>query len=191
MITLIAPMDMLKEGDAKLKDIVEIPSENIVHEDLVFTLHQDPSKLYRPVLIRNGCEFMVVANKCYFRAAANAGLRAIKVDVIPDELISRPEILIAEFGFEPVEAPSQALFKNRFLYFKKNPITVDASDLNIKNDILNGNQLYNSHNCLRYSIPVDSKESELKLIERATSINGLLRSLDGIKGMGLYKNYFG
>jgi hypothetical protein len=134
---------------------------------------------------------MVVANKCYFRAAANAGLRAIKVDVIPDELISRPEILIAEFGFEPVEAPSQALFKNRFLYFKKNPITVDASDLNIKNDILNGNQLYNSHNCLRYSIPVDSKESELKLIERATSINGLLRSLDGIKGMGLYKNYFG
>lgn len=192
MITIMADAKLFKEDDKPVNaDVVEIPSENIIYEDLVFTLHEDHSKLYRPVVEMRGDKFVVVGNASYFRAAKDAGHRVMSVDLIPDEnIVANLGHISGEHGLIVLGRPTISKFKNRFLFFDQPPRDFVPYNFGVTTNVVSKTAPYKNHNCLRFSVPTDSVKIEHKLIERAVSINGKLRSLDGLTRIGRYKDYF-
>ena len=185
-VDYLSAQDKRLEEDERL-DIV--PEGNIVYDDLVFTLSQDPRKYYVPVVRQTEKGLIVVANRLFFSAAKEARLTNIRFDVI-SEAGFPGEAWMEQHDFHYVQEVGERTFRNLFLFFREKPKSLDLTFHGINTSNLNSSEPYKTTNCLKYSLPVASLDEEARLIERNYGINGQLRSIDGLKDIGTYKRFF-
>jgi hypothetical protein len=193
-ITFTGKIDALEEKtnrSLREQEMDDVPEKNIVYNDLVFTIAEGSKDFYRPGVIQYDEKLMVVTNPLSFRAAKEAGLTEILFDFIP----TNPEIVAGEawmerFGLEYAQKPAQRNLKLRFLFFNKQPKETQVTDLGIISHPNNSREEYKNRNCFQYILPVGQANVESDLMKRVYETNGPLRSIDGIKGLGPYKELF-
>lgn len=176
-------------------DLQTFPEEEIVYQDLVFTLKHKPGAYSRPLVSHENGELYVIANTLFFKAAKEAGLKKIKFDLLLNGNVQL-EKLIDEKELEFVLKARKKDSLDRYLFFQEKPknyLEVEGVYLNDENESLK----YSEMNCWGYEIFLrDKKPREVMSIERnfitrVVKQNGKLRSIDGlIKKIGKFSKYF-
>ena len=192
-ITFVGNINLLKEKTQRTQKEIElddIAEENIVYPDLVFTLSQDSKKYYRPKVREEEGGLVVISNPLFFRAAREAGISRIKFDVIPPFEGPLGEAWMERYNLSFPPEPKLSDTLNLFLFFCRTPKQVDLSGLNIFSFNENRMEQYQKMHCLGYEVPAYCTRDELDLVERALTTNGLLRSVNGLRGVGIHRKYF-
>lgn len=192
-ITFVGNIEILREQEYRTQEerkLDDTPEGSIVYPDLVFTLTQDPRKYYRPGVRQKEGNLVVVSNPLFFKAAKQAGIRRIRFDILPPVETSLGEDWMEKnrVDYPPETRVSNTI--NTFLFFYKKPRLVDLSGLNVSSFDKNKSGEYQNQNCLGYVVPATYRREESELVQRAVEANGSLRSINGIKNLGVHKKYF-
>jgi len=180
--TLIGDIELFKEASSGREiDKDAVPKGNIIYNDLVFTLKEDPGKSFRPSVKRQGSELVVVSNTLFFRASKDAGLKKLVFNLLPEKDYLPLEQLMEQYNFEIAPPPVQSGYVNRFLFSFSLPQFLGLDCSNIRLNPKSNSQEYRAHNCVRYKFSTGDRGREMDFIKAFTAKNGLLRSIDGIQ----------
>jgi len=188
--TLMGNVDVLEEEVEHDEGLDVFPSEHVVYPDLVFTLRQDPTKYFRPGVMKRDGRLVIVTNPLFFRAAREAGIQNIMFDFIVDKDDVDVNEVVGKFGLVYPEKPKPVTEKNRFLFFKNSPNSVGLLGLDVRAGRNNTSESFRKNNCLQYVVGTDDTRNMDELVKRAVEQNGRLRSVDGITNVGPYKDLY-
>ena len=195
-ITLSCNINVLDEKPVRTTDEKELDicsEDEIVYQDLVFTLKEDPSKYFRPKVLKQRNGLYVVSNPLFFNAVKDAGYEEIYFDLLINGGFN-PQRVIDEYGLKRVGASEPKKVVNKFLFFHKRPEISDECVSPIHIDERSNTEDYISQNCIAYNFKTGIKDLgffESNFLESLVNRNGSLRSINGrINNSGKFSKYF-
>ncbi len=177
----------------------EIYGDNqVVHDDLVFVLGKNPKKCQvgRPYVVEHRGKLKVIGHRAFYRAAKEAGLETIPIDMIFQD--ADKELCIeklAELGISFMKRKDKQTMPNeeRFLFFRDNDIPRNVRGALEKHpSYVSGVFIYPQNGCVRFTLEEYRKKRfarrELEIMKEVTRQNRL-RSLDGVRPEGYYSRF--
>ena len=162
---------------------------DLVYDDLVFTLSHNQKKYFRPFVRPHEGRLLVVGNKPFFMAAREAGLENIYADLLFQE--DEFEDVLDQFN---VTAPGEEVKKeyDRYFFFEgglPRDINIDRTLLSTLENLA----IYPEQNCLNVKFDTSGRGRQVVRDEEAflrkLAFPNKLRSIDGIRKKGSYKDY--
>jgi hypothetical protein len=195
-LILIGDPNILTEcsSNNQEKELDIVPESLIVYSDLVFTLKNNDSQYFRPVVRYVNGKLSVVSNRLFHRAAKEAGIDKVLFDLLLSHEIPL-EQLIERYSLEFPPGPKRKNYLERFLFFRNTPRGSASNNSQVIMNPENSSQSYLQNNCISYRLllyedPKTAKQIETELVARLSNENGYLRSINGLRdkscGFGEY-----
>jgi hypothetical protein len=165
-----------------------VPESRVEFRDLVFTLKHNPSKYLSPKVIANGSRLLIVGNNIFYRAAREAGLTDMNIELIEkvDEVLDLGSVEKV-YSLEEAPATKGNPEKDRFVFFRSSMIInpTDLPERGIKIYGLTHTQKFRRANCLWYTTNSGENDNdrildENQFIKKARELYGPIRSIDGL-----------